>query len=517
MQILLALLLATAAPPDLSQKVDALFANYAKNDSPGCAVGVGRNGEILLERAYGMANLEFDIPLSPNTIFEAGSVSKQFTAAAVLALVQDGKLSLDDKAKKYLPELDASASDVTIRHLLNHTSGLRDWGVVVGLAGWPRGSRRYTMPHVLEVISRQRELNFTPGSVWSYSNSGYNLAAIVVERVSGQKFPDFVRERIFTPNNMLRSGWRDDYTRVVKGRATAYAMRDKAYVARMDAENIYGNCCLLTTVGDLLRWHPRDDQMTPSVLTDGQKISYALGLFTDKDLVYHSGATAGWRAAYRRRVSDGLTVAVLCNRADGAAVTIGDKVAALFDEPQKEAEVLPLPANAASFSGLYRDASNDAVMRVFVKDGRLRIGYDESNGPALTPVRDTLYRLGTHELEFDAKGLTLRTGIKAPARYAKVAVASPKKLDEFAGAYTSDEVGVTYTVAVEDGRLVAKLPPSITVKLDPTYTDAFLTDDFDLVHFTRDGKGRVTGFDVKSGYSVTEGTARVERIHFAKR
>ena len=179
--------------------------------------------EKRTEKAYGMADLEHDVRIKPDTIFEAGSVSKQFTAAAILLLAREGKLSLDDPARKYIPELPDYGAPLTIRQMLTHTSGLRDWGSVVAIAGWPRGTRVHTHAHVLDIVSRQRSLNFPSGTRYSYCNTGYNLAAIIVSRVSGQPFAEFTRDSDLRPLGMTRTSWRDDYTRIVKDRAIAYS------------------------------------------------------------------------------------------------------------------------------------------------------------------------------------------------------------------------------------------------------------------------------------------------------
>ena len=228
-------------------RVDAVLSRWDAT-TPGCAVGVSLQGRSVLEKAYGMADLEHDVPNTPDTIFEAGSVSKQFTAAAVLLLARDGKLSLDDQVRKYIPELPDYGAPLTIRHMLNHTSGLRDWGSVAGIAGWPRGTRVHTHAHVLDIVSRQRSLNFPSGTRYSYSNTGYNLAAIIVSRVSGQSFAEFTRARIFEPLGMTRTSWRDDYTRIVKDRAIAYSGGPGAFSTEMPFENVHGNGGLLTTV-----------------------------------------------------------------------------------------------------------------------------------------------------------------------------------------------------------------------------------------------------------------------------
>src|SRR5438067_7211779 len=240
---------------DTDGQVDRLFSKWT-DSTPGCAVGVATDGKAVLAKAYGMADLEHDVKNTPDTIFEAGSVSKQFTAAAVLLLAREGKLSLDDPVKKYVPELPQYETPITIRHLLNHTSGLRDWGSVAALGGWPRTTRVYTNDLVLDIARHQRSLNYPPGQYYSYTNTGYNLLALIVGRVSGMRLAEFTRQRIFVPLGMTQTAWRDDFTRVVKGRAIAYERADSGTRFAMDMpfENAHGNGGLLTTPADLLRW-----------------------------------------------------------------------------------------------------------------------------------------------------------------------------------------------------------------------------------------------------------------------
>ena len=296
----------------------------------------------MLARAYGSANLEHDIPNTPETVFEAGSVSKQFTAAAIVLLARQGKLSLDDDVRRHIPEVPDYGTPITLRHLLNHTSGLRDWGSVMQLAGWPRGTRIYTHAHTLDVVSRQKSLNFTPGTEYSYSNTGYNLLAMIVERVSGVSFAEFSRRELFEPLGMTKTEWRDDFTRTVKGRATAYVMDDGAWHQQMPFENIHGNGGLLTTVNDLLRWNQALDSgtiagldalETQGVLSNGRKIEYALGLsvteFRGLREVSHSGATAGYRAYLARYPGTGVSVALLCN-AGNANPGLATRAASIF-------------------------------------------------------------------------------------------------------------------------------------------------------------------------------------------
>ena len=515
---------------DVAARVDAIFSQY--QNAPGCAVGVARAGKPLLTRGYGMANLEYDIPITPASIFEAGSVSKQFTAAAVELLAQDGKLSLDDPIRKYLPELSAANEPVTIREMLNHTSGIRDWGTIVNLAGWPRGKRAHTMPIVLDILSRQRALNFPAGTQWSYSNSNYNLAAMIVERVSGKSFPDFTRERLFTPLGMTSSGWRDDYSRVVKGRAYGYdPLRSGGYRADMHYENIYGNCCLMTTVGDLLAWNenfrtPRvggqpfvDAMQTPGVLKSGDKIDYALGLFVNdyhgKREISHGGATAGYRAYLMRMPDDDLSVALLCNRGDVNVGSLAHKVADIFLPPFKDSTPAGTPDADASLAGLYRDSLTDAIVPVQVTDKKLIVGF--GRGSELRPLGNGRYGIRP-QIQFDKDGFILATGHKPPARYERVAEAKPSSaaLEEYAGTYYSAEVGSALRLTVEGGKLTVHILPGQDVPLMPTYADAFRDDAFDLAHFTRDANGKIDGFDIAADFSMSEGTGRVARLHFTK-
>lgn len=236
-------------------RIDSVFAPYDAVDVPGCALALSRHDTLVFDHAWGIADLEHSVPITPETIFEAGSVSKQFTAAAILRLVQQGKLSLHDDIQKYATEVPIYESPITIRHLIHHTSGLRDWSALVSIAGAPRGTRVYTHAYVLDVIHKQRSLNFPVGTQYLYSNSNYSLLAIIAERVSGKTLAEYTKAEFFDPLGMRHTSWRDDYQRVVQGRAQAYGGSDKSWRLQMPFENTYGHASLLTTVGDLLKWN----------------------------------------------------------------------------------------------------------------------------------------------------------------------------------------------------------------------------------------------------------------------
>ena len=485
-----------AVQPAPTAAVDAVFAAW-NTTTPGCAVGVGVAGRPVLARGYGMADLEHDVANDANTIFEAGSVSKQFTAAAVLLLARDGKLSLDDPVRKYIPELPDYGVPLTIRHMLTHTSGLRDWGEVAGIAGWPRGTRVHTHAHVLDIVSRQKALNFTPGTNWSYSNTGYNLAAIIVSRVSGESFADFSRERIFQPLGMAHTSWRDDYTRVVKHRAVAYDRSADGYHEDMPFENVHGNGGLLTTVDDLLKWNENfvspvvgdqafvAEEQKPGRFNDGRAHGYGLGLFlgTHRGLreVFHSGSTAGYQAFLTRFPDQHVSVAVLCNSSNAQAPQYAHTVADVYLADRLKPAKADTGLSAAQLqqaAGMYR--STMTGLPIVVGGGDRGV-------------------LGERTWTFDGRGgATAADAYGTVEAYERVEPAKPtaEQLGQLAGTYASDEAETSFVAAVEHGALVLKQRPDTTIALTPLYADAFEAGSFGTVIFRRDAGGRATAFSV---------------------
>ncbi len=234
-------------------RVDKLFAQWDKPGSPGCALAVIENGKTIYERGYGSANLECNIPITPESVFYVGSCSKQFTAMSIALLAHQGKLSLDDDIRKYVPEMPDYGSPITVRQLIHHTSGLRDYLSLLGIAGLDFGS--YHKPDVLELIARQKELNFKPGDQYLYSNSGYFLLAVIVERVSGKSFREFTQENIFKPLGMTHTHFHDDYTMLIKNRASGYFPADQgAFRNFISTFDCVGSGGLFTSVEDLYFW-----------------------------------------------------------------------------------------------------------------------------------------------------------------------------------------------------------------------------------------------------------------------
>jgi len=246
----------------LTARVDSVFRAFDRVDSPGCAVGVYRDGRVLYARGYGMANLELGVPNTPRTVFDIGSVSKEFTAAAVLLLAQEGKLSLEDDVRKHFPEMPPYASDVTIRHLLNHTSGIRDYFTLMGIAGRSTAGVGDTLDF-LRVITRSAEPNFPINTRYLYSNSGYALLGQLVYRVGGTPFPQFLQQRVLGPLGMSDSRSLSDHAEIIPNRAQGYAPRAGGFaIAASQFDGTGGAGSMHTTVEDFARWDRNWDDPT---------------------------------------------------------------------------------------------------------------------------------------------------------------------------------------------------------------------------------------------------------------
>ncbi|MES2901569.1 MAG: serine hydrolase domain-containing protein [Pseudomonadota bacterium] len=505
----------------LQTGIDQLFSAWNAN-TPGCVVGVAQAGQQPLIRAYGMANLEFAVPNSADTVLEAGSVSKQFTAAAIALLAQDGKLSLDDNVRKYLPELPDYGRPVTLRHMLNHTSGMRDWGGVATLNGWGRGSRIFTQEQVLEIAARQRHLNFDPGTAISYSNTGYNLAAIVVERVSGKSFQAFTQERLFEPLGMSKTRWRDDHGAVVRNRATAYAKAGDSYRAHMPFENAVGGGGLLTTIADLLTWNAHLDRPSPAFqnmvaviqqpgrFNDGRATRYGMGLFNQTiqgvPMVYHNGVTAGYRSVLNRYPTQKLSVAVLCNAPDANPVSLGAKIADLLVPAVPRAAGVTLdPAELARRVGQYRNGSG-RLLRVENKNGAMTMMGTNFQATGVSTAED----MSGRSARFDADGSVFITDDMGNTQaYRKRLVAPAQAIPaDLAGTYVSEEANAAWTIQVKAGKVFVNVRSDLVLPLEWVYEDAWEANGT-ILFLKRDKAGSITGLSASS--------ARVWDLAFVKR
>jgi len=520
-----------AATSDLPSRVDQVFARFDRT-APGCGVGLAKDGRPLYTHGYGAANLEYGVPNTDSTVFESGSVAKQFTAAALVLLSQDKKLSLDDDIRKYLPEVPAfDGQRITIRNLLTHTSGLRDqWGLL-GIEGRGPGTQVHTPMTTLDLVAHQKMLNFPPGSEYLYSNTGYALAGIIVQRVSGKSLNEFTQERLFRPLGMTHTLWRDDFTTVVPNRATAYNGSAAAgYHTDMPFTNMIGNGGLLSTMSDLLRWNENldrptvggqafvDAMQTRMRLTSGRTITYALGL-TVSDYqgvaeVVHDGSTAGYRTFLARYPEQHVSVAVWCNNAGANPAALGHQVADLVltktpvAAPQASAATTTVPASAvARWAGTYRDRHTDqAIQLVATESGLSTSAAGGRGGTAWKTVTADRFKTPQGDVMFSGAAgrrsfALIRTGGDTSHFEEVAASQTTLPLADYVGTYVSDELETVFVVAQRDGKLVLQRRPYEEMMLQPVYTDDFRAGAGlgGSLRFVRDAKGKVTGFSIFAG------------------
>jgi CubicO group peptidase (beta-lactamase class C family) len=448
------------ADRERSTRVDTLFRAWDRHDSLGAAVLVMRNGQVVHARGYGMANLEHGVPIGTGTVFDVASVSKQFAAFAIAVMADEGALDLDDDVRRHIPELPDFGHTIRIRHLVHHTSGLRDWPGTLRIAGWDFMDV-VSYQQILAMAFHQRELNFPPGSEHAYSNTGYNLMAEIVARVTDSSFRDWTHERIFQPLGMTRTHFHDDWTEIVSGRAESYRPAgDGSFRRVVSSLTAVGSSSLFTTVEDLARWIRNFDdpvvgndhvlaRMTErGVLTGGDTIAYAFGLgvgdLRGATTLSHGGAWAGYRSTFLLLPEHALAVVVLGNSADVDAGPLGRRIAEIYLD-----DVLPPPVVATA---------------------------DRPDGPDPAPPEPFLPDLA--------------------------------ELAQMAGEYASAELFTSYRLAVEGGQLTVHHFRLGRGVLRPVAPDIFEAAGFGRIEFTRNDSGQVTGF--------TANSARVRGLRFEK-
>jgi CubicO group peptidase (beta-lactamase class C family) len=525
--------------------VDAIFAELSSPGSPGCALGVYRDGRIIYSKGYGLANIEGNVPITPQTVFDVASISKQFTAASILLLEEQGKLRLDDDVRKYIPELLDYGEKITIRHMLNHTSGLRDYPTLFLLAALNPDSVT-TDDDALGIITRQKALDFPPGSEWLYSNSGYFLLSLIVKRVSGKTLREFSAQNIFRPLGMTHTQYRNDHTSLIPKRALAYetAAEKSGYKLSVSYGEQNGDGMVDTSIEDLQRWdenfysarvggkHLLAEMEEQVKLYDGRVLEHAKALYIERyrglRTMWSSGGSAGYRAYLLRFPEQHFSVACLCNLASVNRAKLAHAVSDLyldkFMRPKERASATNLTVQQLQrLSGTYRDAKTREVWRVSVQAGTLWVDFEGRPVElrALTPTEFEIadWPWETHlTFEHSQNGTGHKLIVENQFRLAGTAEAVEEnkpvagELAAFAGDYLSDELRVTYRLTTKDGKLwlkdligadglvhIGNIPLN---ELRPV-----VKDEFDLkgapitIHFTRDDKHQVTGFRL-DGYGT---------------
>jgi CubicO group peptidase (beta-lactamase class C family) len=528
----------------VTAEVDALLAPWDAEDSPGVAVAVLNHGKVVYRRGVGVANLEYGIPINPDTVFQAASLSKQFTAFAIALLADQGKLSLDDDVRKYLPWVPGFGSPITIRQMVHHISGLRDQWELLLFSGFQMEDV-ITQEHVLELVKYQKTLNFGPGEEYLYTNTGYTLLAEIIERVTGESYSEWFASNIFGPLDMNHSRFVGSHRTIVPNRAYSYLRRDDgSYEKAVSNISNLGPTNLFTTVDDLVKWMRNSETgavggkdlirlvETPGVLKDGQEISYAFGLnigsFRDLRTIGHGGGQAGFRTFLLRVPEHRLGVAVLANLASTSSGRLAYQIATIYLRDHLEEAVPSAGADAEEPESPDREIDSSRwdeyvgtyllgpghTLTVSRRGDDMTIRRTGDEDEVMRPTGSSSFVVGDSGMRVnfaeDPKSGSVFLELRR-TRAAKVAPFSPseEELNEFKGLFHSEELRTTCEIAVHDGQLVLRHPKRGDEVLHPTIADQFgedMADDFSLHHpwfrsfdFRRSDGGEITGFSVTVG------------------
>ena len=530
------------------KQIDQLMTTIVTPGSAGATIAVGKGDKVLFNKGYGSANLEYDIPNTPGSIFHIASVSKQFTAFAIAMLADQGKLSLDDDIRKHLPELHDFGHKITIRHLIHHTSGLRDQWNLLALAGW-RLDDVITREQVLRLMFNQRELNFKPGDEMVYCNTGYTFMAEIVSRVTGKSFPDWCNENIFKPLGMNNTLFYDDHQKIVKNRAYSFVESPTGLKKSVLSYANVGATSLFTTAEDLLKWsrnfktmkvgNARTMKMMEerAILNKGDTLSYAFGqvLGKHKGLTTwsHGGADAGYRTILLRFPNEDYTFVVLSNLASFNPGKVAYDVADIFLKDLIKSE--PVVAKTEKEKPETNAVSvSEELLKKYVGQYELQPGFivsirlDQGSMIAQATGQPSIRMVARSENEFfndqykvaitfqkDDKGtvnqFTLnQNGQTVVAPRMKEFDPSSVKLNQYTGVYYSPELETRYTLVIENGALVAKQIRHDPITLKPTKENEFESSAWFMrnVVFTTESDGTITGFKASSG--------RVRNVLFEK-
>jgi CubicO group peptidase (beta-lactamase class C family) len=526
--------------------VDKIFSEWDKPDSPGCALAVIRDGQIVYKKGYGAANLDHNIPITPQTVFDIGSTSKQFTAGSIALLALEGKLSLDDDIRKHIPELPEYAKPITIRHLVHHTSGVRDYGTLWGLAGM-EDHNVYTTQDIVNICAQQKDLNFLPGDEYLYSNSGYILLAVIVERVSGLTLGEYAKKHIFEPLGMNSTRIYEDRTAVIKNRATGYSKNDKGGYSIDHYINFAmgGDGQVLTTVEDLFLWDQNfcdpkvggkeflDLIHTRGILNSGKELDYAFGLMHGEHrgvkTVHHGGAWGGFRAQLIRVPEHRFSVVMLSNLGSVNPSALANRVIDIYladhlepeekkpeSKTSKEAVISVDPKVFDLYEGKYQ-LDIGLMFEVLKENSRLWIQVEGQPKFELKPLSETRYYLEmvdgyvTFHKE-DSRKVTKMTlsqgGRDISGKRIETSPLSPDQMKDYAGEYYSDELRVTYTLLVDQGKLYAQIGNKDKIELNVMEDDEFAGSMFTGT-FKRNADGQVIGFSLDAG--------RVKNLKFVRK
>ncbi len=522
------------------KKIDQLFESLNKGKSPGAVVGISKNGQLLLSKAYGKSSIPYNIDNTPETIFNLGSVSKQFTAMGIVLLEQDGKLSFTDDIRKYLPELPDFGKKITINNLLHHTSGLRSTPEFFGLAGWRDGDA-ITNDDVFRFMQKQKQLNFEPGLMYMYSNTNYVILARIIEVVTNQNFKKWTNDHIFQELKMSNTFIEEDYTMITKSVATSYSEIEQSVFKYIENNDLsYGASNVYSTINDLLIWTKNfhspsktweksfQKLKTIEVLTNGQKNNYAYGIVLDEYLgnkrVQHTGAIAGFRSVMYSFPEEKIDIIVFINFDSNRLDLIANQIASFYlsDKTKNDEIVKPKIENAtvkqevlSSYTGNYWNDIENYSRKVIFEDNQLWYVRSNNTKSLIIPLNDSVFQMDgikdDVKIKFSPKSkkMFFITGDKIDTfdKYENTLL-DENELNFYTGNFYSEELETTYSIILRNGILYCYHNRFGEFEIQRLKNDVLSWAGMAISKYQRNEKGEITGFLVD--------LSRVKKVWFRK-
>ncbi len=518
---------------DQSQQIDSLFSTWNMEGHPGGAVGIMKNGETIYSKAFGLASLEYDVPNATTTIFNTGSVSKQFTAMGIVLLHERGLLSVDDDIRKHLPDMPDFGHTITIRHMLHHTSGMRSLHAMLGLAGWRDDDSR-TNEDLYRFMLKQRELNFKPGDEYLYCNTGFMLMSNIIENITGEKFPAWMKANVFDSLGMPNTYVEDRYDRVVPNNATSYHPSDEGFFRAVEYWGYVGSGNMHSTTDDLLTWlqnfsTPKEGWasafellQTVDPFNDGTPNNYAFGVFVDEmhgyKRVQHGGSIGGFRAYVSTYPEEQLSIAILTNYATAgpggkarsiSGILLEDKSVATA--PTAEPHTVKLSTDQLkAFEGWYWNEKENYVRKIYLKDDTLRYWRSKQSENAIVPISDNKFKMIGIESVLTAhfsindqgkKSIVVNTGDDRPSRFnAFEPVTNPAEyIEAYAGRYYSPELETQYDLILQDSVLMGHHARHGDFSITLLKEDVLNMANYATIKISRNEAQEITGIRISNG------------------
>ncbi|WP_109098855.1 serine hydrolase [Aquimarina sp. AU58] len=521
-----------------TQKIDSLFTSWNFPNHPGGSIMVVKNNKTIFSKAYGLASIEYNVTNSTNTLFNIGSISKQFTAMGIVLLEEQNKLSFEDDVRKHLPELPDFGETITIRHLLHHTSGLRDLHGLLGLAGWRRNDLE-TNEDLYRIIKNQKELNFKPGEEFLYCNTGYILLAQIIERKSKSSFNDWMKKNIFDPLGMKNTYVEDQYDRVVANNTTSYYSQ-KEFKRAIESWGYFGSGNMHSTTKNINLWlhnfiNPREKWVTAfnkllstTPLNNGYKTNYGFGVrienHLEKKMIQHGGAVGGFRAVARVYPEEQLQIVILSNFSKSNIGSKIDKIAKIIFESNEKTQLKSITKKPQisnqfirlsnkklkQFEGIYWSDIEKIGRKVYVKNDTLRYSSSETSEWPLVAIGKNTFEMllrqyenpivkfdgGTHQMI-----ITFSNGSPGIFEFLQSnQQQNTNDLTALVGDYYSSELKTTYSILLKESDIYCEHIRHGKIKIKQLYNNIFSGGwPIGIIEIERDKEGKVNGLRMSNG------------------